>query len=77
MVGYNYTWEKSRGTSNLLEEKLDRGLATPDWLHLFPSAKILNEEAHCSDHSALVLLPLLKSGVMHRRFRFEYAWIRK
>ncbi|WCJ18876.1 RNA-directed DNA polymerase (reverse transcriptase)-related family protein [Euphorbia peplus] len=77
MVGHEFTWEKSRGSLNCVEEKLDRGLASSDWLQLFPSAQIINEEAHASDHSALMLflLPIESFGV--RRFRFENAWIRE
>ncbi|WCJ41960.1 hypothetical protein M5689_022794 [Euphorbia peplus] len=77
MAGHEFTWEKSRGSMNFVEEKLDRGLASSSWHQIFPSAKILNEEAHASDHSALILLPVPIESFGVRKFRFENAWIRE
>ncbi|XP_019157158.1 PREDICTED: uncharacterized protein LOC109153730 [Ipomoea nil] len=32
MWGHQFTWEKSRGTDNWIEERLDKVLATADWM---------------------------------------------
>lgn len=60
MLGYPFTWERSRGTTDWAEEKLDRtlvteDLVTEDWLQLYPTALDFNEDAHLSDHTAIVL----------------------
>ena len=34
-VGYAYTWERGRGTTRWVEERLDRALVSADWKHLF------------------------------------------
>ncbi|RAL37811.1 hypothetical protein DM860_000505 [Cuscuta australis] len=52
-VGYPFTWEKSKGKPEWVEEKLDRALALCSWLDLFPSAKVVNHLMRHSDHSAL------------------------
>ncbi|MCI09107.1 endonuclease/exonuclease/phosphatase family protein, partial [Trifolium medium] len=36
LQGYPYTWVKSRGEPHMVEERLDRAMATPEWLQLFP-----------------------------------------
>jgi len=38
MEGYNYTWSKSKGQPNAIEEKLDRTLANLDWFDMFPDS---------------------------------------
>ena len=75
MSGYQFTWERSSGTSNCIEEKLDKVLASDAWNSVFPEASVINEDAPPSDHSALILS--FGHRVVHRksRFCFENAWI--
>ncbi|GAU32101.1 hypothetical protein TSUD_358070 [Trifolium subterraneum] len=40
LEGHPYTWNKSRGTTRAIEERLDRALANSLWLSLFPNAKL-------------------------------------
>ena len=35
MVRHQFTWERSRGSPNWVEEKLDKGLANGNWHELF------------------------------------------
>ena len=42
MEGYPFTWERSRGEPNWVEERLDRALATREWLNNFENAVIHN-----------------------------------
>ncbi|XP_060959342.1 uncharacterized protein LOC115704505 [Cannabis sativa] len=44
IVGHRFTWEKSRGTDNWIEVRLDRALVAERWLQLFPRAKLINLE---------------------------------
>ncbi|GAU24827.1 hypothetical protein TSUD_157400 [Trifolium subterraneum] len=34
--GHLFTWIKTRGTPHVIEEKLDRAMASTSWFHLFP-----------------------------------------
>ena len=45
MVGHPFTWERARGRTNWVEERLDR---VEVWNQLFPSTYVLNEDAYAS-----------------------------
>nr|KYP48763.1 hypothetical protein KK1_029565 [Cajanus cajan] len=51
LEGYCYTWVKSKGTPNQIEERLDRALVTQNWLDLFPQCRLQNAIAARSNHS--------------------------
>ncbi|XP_074378461.1 uncharacterized protein LOC141719998 [Apium graveolens] len=77
-IGEKYMWEKSRGSCNWVQERLDRGLATQDWCNLFPQAEVQVLEVATSDHLPLYLQ--LNKKVYRRkerRFRFENSWLRE
>jgi len=38
-----------------VEEKLDQALATPEWIDMFPSFKLINVVTSKSDHSLIIL----------------------
>lgn len=76
LIGHQFTWERGRGTSTWIEERLDRALTTSSWLHLFPLAKLYNLVGSNSDHSTILLV--LKKSESDRgetRFHFENAWL--
>ncbi|KAI4351428.1 hypothetical protein L6164_005797 [Bauhinia variegata] len=76
LEGYPYTWSRSRGTDNAVEEKLDGALALSLWLDLFQNASLHNLVAPISDHNPIVLkLFRHKRVVFKRRFRFKNAWL--
>ncbi|XP_031099776.1 uncharacterized protein LOC116003973 [Ipomoea triloba] len=76
--GYQFTWERSKGTPQWVEAKLDRILNTDSWCDLFPNAKAESITTARSDHMPLHLqilppdTPNPKSG-----FRFENLWLRE
>lgn len=78
MTGGRFTWEKSRGTSSWVREKLDRGFATVNWCNKFPMFNLSVLHTSVSDHEPL-LLELFKSDISRRsfRFRFENMWLRE
>lgn len=53
--GSKFTWERSRGTVNWIQLRLDRGLVNHDWRNMFPSAEINVLEVFTSDHLPLFL----------------------
>ena len=78
MAGYPFTWERSRGAEEWVEERLNRALANTAWCNLFPQAKVWSLEATCSDHLP-IFVDQNPSGFIHRhtRFRFENVWLRE
>lgn len=78
MIGYRFTWERSRGSPQWVEERLDRALASQSWLSLFDNVVVENlEEAPSSDHSALLLDFMGSKSISRRVFKFEHCWLRE
>ncbi|WOH11566.1 hypothetical protein DCAR_0831055 [Daucus carota subsp. sativus] len=76
--GYEFTWERCRGTTMWIQERLDRVMANQGWRQLFPNAEVQVLEVSTSDHLPLVLQ--LNSQVYmpkSMRFKFENVWIRE
>ena len=50
MMGYAFTWERSRGTSNWIEERLDKAMATQPCMLRFPRSVVYSIEVPTYDH---------------------------
>jgi hypothetical protein len=74
--GNLFTWSNHRDGDNLIKERLNRGLASPQWIHLFPSYSIRHLPAHTSDHNPLLLSTMENTTNLPRPFRFEKFWIK-
>ncbi|PNX97372.1 ribonuclease H, partial [Trifolium pratense] len=76
--GYPYTWIKSRGTPDVIEERLDRAMADSRWLTIYPDVKLLNLLASHSDHSPILLQNtlMIRNGRTYT-FRFENIWLKE
>ncbi|KAM6593181.1 hypothetical protein CsatA_000884 [Cannabis sativa] len=78
LIGHQFTWEKSRGSDAWIESRLDRALASKQWLVYFSSAQLLNLELSSSDHSPLLLNMVSQTHISrHKQFRFENFWLRE
>lgn len=76
MVGYDYTWERGKGTYHWVEECLDRAVTSTDWCRLFMEATVRNCLTFTSDHSAIFLnLEVLSVRKRGKQFKFEAAWL--
>ncbi|XP_058726978.1 uncharacterized protein LOC131598384 [Vicia villosa] len=76
LEGYPFTWTKSRGTSHMIEERLDRAVVSSHWLQIFPQAKLSNLIASYSDHSPILLsCDPVRNRRSRRRFKFENWWL--
>ena len=53
--GLKFTWIYHQGDGMQIRERLDRALATPDWVNMFPEAKLFHLSSSVSDHLPLVL----------------------
>ncbi|XP_074327890.1 uncharacterized protein LOC141665806 [Apium graveolens] len=78
LQGGKFTWEKSRGSSGWVKERLDRAFASRSWLHLFPLSKLSIIRTPVSDHD-LILLDLYSVAFTRKefRFRFENTWLQE
>ncbi|CAK8566634.1 unnamed protein product [Lathyrus sativus] len=75
--GHQFTWIKIRSTDHVVEGRLDRALATPDWMDLFPNVKLVNLITSHLDHSPILLH--CDPGQQKRRnymFKFESCWLK-
>ena len=63
-VGDKYTWCRGSRGDNTIWERLDKAIATTDWIELFPATKVLHLECRSSDHKHLIILP---KGIQNKR----------
>ncbi|CAH9109059.1 unnamed protein product [Cuscuta epithymum] len=76
--GYQWTWERGRGSSNLVEEKLDRILVNEEWHLRFGNARAFSLEGVTSDHLMLIVKPIeVHQERFKRPFKFENVWVRE
>ncbi|CAH9143861.1 unnamed protein product, partial [Cuscuta epithymum] len=76
LKGRPFTWGRSLHTGDIIEERLDRAMATKDWWQRFPSCNLHNISTCHSDHSPILLsteTKFIKYG--KRSFKFENAWL--
>lgn len=71
-----YTWQKHFSNGHSLWERLDRGLATNDWLMKFPKMRIIHLSSDSSNHCPLWIVPDgLDVATTTKPFRFEEMWL--
>ena len=80
-LGYNgpkFTWNYERENGVRIRERLDRALATPEWISLFPLAKLYHLSSLVSDHAPLVLcvVPKPRGRRQKKPFQFELMWLK-
>ncbi|KAL5162745.1 hypothetical protein HKD37_07G019792 [Glycine soja] len=79
LLGYPYTWWKTKGTIDAGEEKLGRALARQDWLNIFPNCYLLNSLNGVFEFShyfmmVRLVIPLLISSQKSTHVRMIY-WL--
>lgn len=72
--GNPFTWSNNRQDLGTIKERLDRGLATHSWVHLFPEFSLLHIPATSSDHNPIFLDTSGSSLSSPRPFKFEEFW---
>jgi endonuclease/exonuclease/phosphatase family metal-dependent hydrolase len=78
LAGHPFTWIKSRGTPHVIEERLDRVMASTSWLHLYPNVRLSNLLASHADHSPILLQCSPTTRVrFNDSFRFENKWLKE
>ncbi|XP_019190543.1 PREDICTED: uncharacterized protein LOC109184976 [Ipomoea nil] len=77
-TGPQFTWERFRGTADMVEEKLDRILTSDSWTSLFDGATACSFITPYSDHIPLLLIPVMVTQECRRcRFCFDNVWLRE
>ena len=78
-VGPKFTWIYQKADGTQIWERLDRALATAEWLELFPAAKLYHQSTLASDHSMLLLRMVAGSNRkrVKRSFKFESIWLKE
>ena len=75
-VGPWYTWQKHFFAGHSIWERLDRALATNDWLLRFVGTKVHHLKLDSSDHSPLWIdMAGLEVQSITKPFRFEKVWL--
>ncbi|XP_021847646.2 uncharacterized protein [Spinacia oleracea] len=81
-MGYRgswYTWERGLTPATCKRERLDRVLAVPAWLTLYPNTKVEHLIRYKSDHVAMVVRTQDRRKGKNSRekkgFKFETSWL--
>ena len=72
-TGPRFTWTNNR-PRDMTWERLDRVLATTDWVMLFPSVRVHHLDGKFSDHKPLWFRTEPISQPSKKLFRFEEIW---
>ena len=73
-VANPFTWCNNRQGAATIKERLDRGLASLDWIHLYPEFSLTHLFASISDHNPIFLNTNTSSAFLPRPFKFEEFW---
>ena len=73
-VGNPFSWCNNRQGTATIKERLDRGLASLDWIHLHPNFSLIHLSASISDHNCIALNTNTSSSFLPRPFKFEEFW---
>ncbi|XP_074368309.1 uncharacterized protein LOC141708536 [Apium graveolens] len=78
LQGGDYTWEKSKGTTKWVRERLDRCFTNGSWWSKFPLCTLTVFHTSVSDHDP-IKLELLNTFISKKqfRFRFENTWLKE
>nr|POE52452.1 hypothetical protein CFP56_74007 [Quercus suber] len=78
-IGPKFTWFYERSDGSQIRDRLDKALATFDWVNLFPMACLHHLTSSASDHSPLELHFVGKTNAKKPKklFRFESMWLKE
>lgn len=75
--GYQFTWDRSRGSPDWVEEKLHKILVNDAWMDIFGGARAASLEVAHRNHLPLILksIPTIRIRA-RKRFKFENFWLK-
>ena len=56
-IGNKFTWYNGHKEGYTIWKRLNRAVATTDWIEKFPATKVLHLECGSSNHKPLIILP--------------------
>lgn len=68
--GFPFTWSNHQSGNDLIEERLDRGVANSHWTTLFPNASVRHLNHLGSDHSSILLKTEIPTQDGYKPFKF-------
>ncbi|MBA0568053.1 hypothetical protein Golob_005571, partial [Gossypium lobatum] len=78
-MGFNgnwFTWERGNLPETNIQERLDRGVATEEWVQIFPEFQIQHLPHTISDHCPLLINTKKECSARIRKvFKFEAWWV--
>lgn len=77
-IGPKFTWIYQRVDGLQIWKQLDKAMATPGWINIFPDAKLFHLTSLVSNHSSLTLrmVQKLRNKRARKNFKFEAMWLR-
>ena len=75
-LGRKFTWRGKRGETLILE-RLNRALATPSWLELFPATRVQHLHTNASNHNPIIIKPKGIVYCTNKPFRFKSVWMKE
>ncbi|KAK9988333.1 hypothetical protein SO802_028572 [Lithocarpus litseifolius] len=74
--GPRYTWTNKHDLCSLIQERLDRFFANPDWCVLYPEAQVTHLPRSSSDHCPVLMELEPQPNIrLNRPFRFHSFWL--
>ncbi|XP_072970040.1 uncharacterized protein [Typha angustifolia] len=73
--GVPFTWCNNQSGDNRIWVRLDRALANPEWVRMFPGSRVLHLDRSSSDHAPLLVQAQGTPERRRRPFRFELYWM--
>lgn len=79
-LGYRgscFTWCRGKNPATFVRERLDRFLANPQWVSLFPNSKVRHFPIYSFNHAPILLNTecYKRDEIHHKLFRFETFWL--
>ncbi|XP_027095016.2 uncharacterized protein [Coffea arabica] len=75
--GHPWTWSNHWEDEGEIRQRLDRCLASYEWVQTFDKAKCQHMDTYASDHSILCLDTDPEKGKRKQRFFFDKRWLHK
>ncbi|XP_071902886.1 uncharacterized protein [Coffea arabica] len=75
--GHPWTWSNHWENEGEIRQRLDRCLASYEWVQTFDKAKCQHMDTYASDHSILCLDTDPEKGKRKQRFFFDKRWLHK
>ncbi|KAK9983952.1 hypothetical protein SO802_033477 [Lithocarpus litseifolius] len=74
-LGGKFTWCNGQREGHTVWERLDRAVATIDWLEIFSDTRVVHLECGSSDHKPIVIFLNGIPKKCQRPWRFEHMWL--